>query len=145
MKVNKTALAILLSAIAAFSQTYQVEVSGGTSKYAALEVTNNVTVTSGNLILNAGYVKVKNWTIEAPDYVFDAGYKLLPLSDVEKFVKDNKHLPDVASAKSMKADGIDLTEMNFTLLRKVEELTLYVIEQDKKIGAMEKIINAKAE
>lgn len=71
-----------------------------------------------------------------PDYVFSSGYKLSPLSDVEKFIQKNKHLPDVPSAEKVSRDGMDLVQMNLILMRKVEELTLYVIEQQKQIEAI---------
>jgi hypothetical protein len=81
--------------------------------------------------------KVKNWTMEVPDYVFDEkNYRPMSLPDVERFVKKNKHLPEVPSAAEMKRDGMDMAGMNLLLLKKVEELTLHVIEQDKKIQAL---------
>lgn len=72
------------------------------------------------------------------DFVFDANYQLPPLSQVEAFIKENKHLPDIPSEKEVKAHGIDVAEMDALLLQKIEELTLYVIEQNKRIEALEK-------
>jgi len=91
----------------------------------------------------ADKICISNWTIEAPDYVFDRNYDLPKLVKVESFIHQNKHLPDVPSAKQMKKDGVDLAEMNMTLLKKVEELTLYMIEQDKRIKELENKISAK--
>jgi hypothetical protein len=71
-----------------------------------------------------------------PDYVFEKDYDLLPLSEVEAYVRQNKHLPEVPSAKEMEAEGISLKEMNLLLLRKVEELTLHLIEQNKEIAQL---------
>ncbi len=68
---------------------------------------------------------------------FSKDYNLRPLSEVEAFIKKNKHLPDVPSAKQVEAEGIKLKEMNATLLKKVEELTLYMIELEKKVAALE--------
>lgn len=62
------------------------------------------------------------------DYVFADNYKLKSLAEVEKFIKRNKHLPDVPSAKSLEKTGLNLGEMQSTLLKKIEELTLYMIE-----------------
>lgn len=87
--------------------------------------------------LSATSVKINNWTLEAPDYVFDKNYKLPDLKIVEKKIKQHKHLPEVPSAAEMKKNGVDLTAMNMALLKKVEELTLYVIEQNKKIEILE--------
>ncbi|KXX71228.1 hypothetical protein [Flammeovirga sp. SJP92] len=65
------------------------------------------------------------------DYVFEENYDLRPLSDVEKHIQENGHLPDVPSAKQVKEEGINLGESDAMLLRKIEELTLYIIDQDK--------------
>jgi hypothetical protein len=70
-----------------------------------------------------------------PDFVFKPEYKLPPLNEVEKFIGQYNHLPGVPSALEVK-DGIELGKMNATLLQKVEELTLYLIELDKEIKSM---------
>ena len=67
------------------------------------------------------------------DYVFAPDYDLMSLSELEQFVSTNRHLPEVAPAAEMEQDGISLSEMNALLLKKVEELTLYVIQQQKDI------------
>jgi hypothetical protein len=73
-----------------------------------------------------------------PDYVFEKNYELPDLTTVEKYILANKHLPEVPSANEMEANGVKLLEMNLLLLKKVEELTLYVIEQQKKIEILER-------
>ncbi|MEI6433676.1 MAG: hypothetical protein WCP32_02450 [Bacteroidota bacterium] len=85
--------------------------------------------------------KVKCTEIEVltaafPDYVFKAGYNLRPLSEVESFINLNKHLPDVPSEATVLANGLNLGEMNTTLLQKVEELTLYMIQLQKDNDAL---------
>lgn len=70
-----------------------------------------------------------NWA----DYVFAKEYKLKSLKDVESFIIANKHLPNVPSADAMVKDGLDVAKMDAKLLEKIEELTLYLIDQDKKI------------
>jgi hypothetical protein len=72
-----------------------------------------------------------------PDYVFNENYKLQKLSELEKFIKLNKHLPDVPSEVEIKEKGINLGDMSAILLKKVEELTLYVIELEKKLDKFE--------
>lgn len=67
-----------------------------------------------------------------PDYVFAPDYKLQSLSQVEKFIKENQHLPEVPSAREIEEKGQDLGDIQATLLKKVEELTLHLIEQDKR-------------
>ena len=73
-----------------------------------------------------------NW----PDYVFDEAFVILPLRELAQFVKANKHLPDVPSAADVQVNGINVGEMNAILLKKVEELTLYLIEQQNEIAEM---------
>jgi hypothetical protein len=80
-------------------------------------------------------VDVNGWA----DFVFEDDYRLKDLSEVEEFINNNKHLPDIPSAKQMEENGIGLSEMNKLLLQKVEELTLYTIEQSKKIKALKKL------
>ena len=67
-----------------------------------------------------------------PDYVFAEDYKLKSLAEIENYIKQNKHLPEIPSAKEIENNGLMLAEMNMNLLKKVEELTLYMIEQQKK-------------
>jgi hypothetical protein len=73
-----------------------------------------------------------------PDYVFDDNYKLMPLHQVEQFVKTNNHLPEIPSAAEVQKNGLSMGEMQNKLLQKIEELTLYVIEQQKRIEQLEK-------
>jgi len=78
------------------------------------------------------------------DFVFDAKYKLRPLAEIEDFVKVNKHLPDIPSAESLKEKGYTLQDMNAKFMQKIEELTLYTIEQDKQIKELQKQVQALA-
>jgi hypothetical protein len=71
---------------------------------------------------------VANWS----DYVFNDDYNLKPLNEVERFINENKHLPDVPSAKEVAIGGINVAKMDAILLQKIEELTLYVIELKKE-------------
>jgi hypothetical protein len=81
-------------------------------------------------IIHSEEVRV-DMTVPGPDYVFEKDYDLLPLSELENYITQNKHLPEVPSAKQMEAEGLNLKEMNLLLLKKVEELTLHLIEQNK--------------
>jgi hypothetical protein len=71
-----------------------------------------------------------------PDYVFANDYKLKTLNEVDQYVKANNHLPEIPSAAAMAQNGMLVSEMNLSLLKKIEELTLYAIEQQKKLEAM---------
>jgi hypothetical protein len=93
----------------------------------------------GGIVAKKCVIQIKDWA----DYVFASDYSLKPLEEVEAFIEENKHLPDVPSEKMVLEEGIELAEMNKILLQKVEELTLYLIEQDKKIKALENRINNK--
>ncbi|MEM9859568.1 MAG: hypothetical protein AAF843_19600 [Bacteroidota bacterium] len=70
-------------------------------------------------------------SVPGPDYVFEEDYNLPSLESIQGYIKENKHLPEVPSAREMEEKGIDLGVMNMLLLKKVEELTLHLIKQDK--------------
>ncbi len=82
--------------------------------------------------IHAEEVKV-DLSVPGPDYVFKEGYDLKSLEEVKNYIKEHGHLPNIASAKEMQANGIKLGEMNMKLLEKIEELTLYVLEQESKL------------
>ncbi len=85
---------------------------------------------NGSMIATAVTVKLyANW----PDYVFNKDYRLAALSDVKTFIDQNHHLPDMPSENEVAKDGINLGDMNRLLTKKVEELTLYLIDKDKQI------------
>lgn len=75
-------------------------------------------------------------TINWADYVFNKDYKLASLEEVEKFISINKHLPEVPSTQEVQANGINLQDMDAILLKKVEELTLYMIEMKKEMNSL---------
>jgi hypothetical protein len=86
---------------------------------------------AGNI--HAQEVKVTVKAGQVPDYVFANDYKLNSLQEVEKYIKQNNHLPEIPSAHEMEKNGLMLAEMNLKLLKKMEEMTLYMIEQNKQI------------
>ncbi|MBA4851020.1 hypothetical protein [Emticicia sp. BO119] len=79
------------------------------------------------------------------DYVFEKDYKLMSVSQLEAYVKQNKHLPEIPTAKEVNENGVALGEMTSKLLLKVEELTLYIIAQEKRIMELERQLIAKGE
>ncbi|MFK7058511.1 hypothetical protein V3Q90_00035 [Flavobacterium oreochromis] len=81
--------------------------------------------------------ELKVTTTPTADFVFDERYDLPKLETVEKHIKEKKHLPEVASAKEMEKNGVNVGDFQIKLLQKIEELTLYVIEQNKKIQALQ--------
>jgi len=80
-----------------------------------------------------------NWA----DFVFDKEYALPKLSEVNEFVQTNGHLPNIPSATDVKEKGVNVSEMQAKLLQKIEELTLYVIQQDQKIEKLQKQVDNK--
>jgi hypothetical protein len=76
-----------------------------------------------------------------PDYVFDPSYKLRPLSEVSGFISKNRHLPEMPSASEVATIGHSLGEMDALLLKKVEELTLYILQQNAEIQTLKKGLN----
>jgi hypothetical protein len=79
-------------------------------------------------------VKLDVWS----DFVFYDDYYLRPLTEVEQFIQTNRHLPDVPSEAEVLANGVNVGEMSATLLQKIEELTLYIIDLNKRIAELEK-------
>lgn len=112
---------------------------------------------NGNMIIGAGTIsdhgykltvdgnirtrKVRVDTDTWADFVFDNNYQLLPLKELEQYIQQEKHLPDVPSAAEVKKNGLDLSDNQAVLLKKIEELTLYVIEQNKKIEELQKQVS----
>jgi hypothetical protein len=87
--------------------------------------------------VHANEVKVDLNGAVAPDYVFNSDYNLLSLEEIKTYIDQHKHLPEVPSAKEMEANGVQLGEMNMLLLKKIEELTLHIIELEKRVKTIE--------
>ena len=87
-----------------------------------------------------GAIRAKEVIVDTSwsDYVFEEGYRLMPLKELEHQIKSEKHLPGIPSAKEVAENGITVGEMESKLLVKIEELTLRQIEQAKRIDALEK-------
>lgn len=89
-----------------------------------------------------GTIRSKEVRVETGwcDYVFADNYKLRPLEEVESFIKENKHLPDVTKGSIIETEGLEIGKVSSQMIRKIEELTLYVIELQKQVDALK---NAK--
>jgi len=90
-----------------------------------LDVLGNVRV-RGSIVYGAPAVPV-------PDYVFEPDFRLMPLPELEQYVRSEKHLPNIPNAREIQANGVNLGEFQMKLLEKIEELTLYTVEQAKMI------------
>ncbi|MCF6169599.1 MAG: hypothetical protein L3J66_01300 [Bacteroidales bacterium] len=82
---------------------------------------------NGKILTNEVEVLVEQWN----DKVFEKNYPLMPLMELENYLQQNKHLPDLPPEKEVLENGIELGMLNALLLKKIEELTLYTIEQQK--------------
>lgn len=129
----------------ATTNTTKAAVSFGNNGLEYMRINQDGKVRIGNVATPDGYrlfveqgilterVKVAlSGTADWADYVFASDYKLMPLEEVEQFTKENNHLPNVPSAAEMVANGLDVAQMDAKLLEKVEELTLYAIQQNKE-------------
>nr|WP_294858094.1 hypothetical protein [uncultured Fluviicola sp.] len=115
-----------------------MDIDNGTTRIFHLGTEGSLELRSGSLqtfkVETNGMIRGRRMKLDLDtwaDYVFEPTYQLMPLSDVETFVKKEKHLPNVPSEQELKADGADVMEMNKILMEKVEELTLYLIQQNK--------------
>ncbi len=100
---------------------------------------NTGTIPNGYKLAVAGNIIAEELVIELegrwPDYVFEQEYDLMPLTEVATYIRENKHLPNIPSAQEQEAkDGISIGEMNKLLLEKIEELTLYTIDQEERLA-----------
>lgn len=127
--------------------TYRLQVNGDmyateiySSKFKSTDsiTTPNMKATnieSEQIIANEVYVR----TSSGADYVFDKDYVLPDLRDVNAYIEQNKHLPEIPSAAEMQTKGVSLDKLVIQLLQKIEELTLYTIQQEERIKELEKL------
>jgi hypothetical protein len=123
--------------------SYALPIGGGTLNG---NLGIGATVPSGYKLAVAGSAIAESVTVKLQgqwgDYVFKPAYKLRPLSNVENFINQNQHLPEIPSAGDIKKSGIDLGQMVKLQMKKIEELTLYLIEKDKTDKLQQKEIAA---
>lgn len=138
-----------------------IKVDGGTIKLntgdVALDTGNviigqsqlsSITENENTLLTVTGGVKTDKVILNIgtfPDYVFDASYPLMPIEEVADYISENKHLPNIPSEKEIIASGLDVKMMNIKLVEKIEELTLYTIQQQETISAQQKALLAQQE
>jgi hypothetical protein len=127
-----------------FNSTGTAYYAGGTTNYFAGDVGIGTTTPDTKLAVNGTIhsteVKV-DLNVPGPDYVFDTDYKLTDLNELKSFLKKYHHLPDVPSAEQMFKNRINLSVINMQLLKKIEELTLYLIEKDKQVTELRDQVN----
>jgi hypothetical protein len=137
------------SGIASWSSASSAFSSGWTSTGNNLFNTNTggaigincTAIPAGYMLSVNGHVRARKIRVDSEtwcDYVFAEGYNLTPIKELEKFISTYKHLPEIPSAMEVKEQGIDLADMDARLLKKVEEMTLYIIQLEKRIESLEK-------
>lgn len=145
----KTASLCLLTLLVSFSCGAQNSLSSITQKNGMIGIgTSN----PDQMLTVKGKIHTQEVLVDlngavAPDYVFEkyyqgqsalnSDYQMLDLKSLEAFLKQNHHLPEIPSAQKLKEDGLELKKMNLLLLQKIEELTLYTIEQQKQLDALQ--------
>jgi hypothetical protein len=95
------------------------------------------------LIVNSGIAATEVNVTSSPwaDYVFDKDYKLMSLKETEEYIRNNHHLPEIPTTQEVKENGVNLGEMQAKILKKVEELTLHIIELKKENEELKALIN----
>lgn len=122
-------------------ETNATTVYAGTANFQITDYAGHTTQTivEGGVItadtVDAAEVKTHKWKVRPADYVFEKGYAVKSLDEVERYVKKNKHLPEIPSAKEMERDGMAMGEMHLRLLKTMEEMTLNLIELNKEVKA----------
>ena len=84
--------------------------------------------------------EIKVTTSPTADFVFEEDYNLPTLKSIEKHIREKKHLPEIASAKEMEKNGVNVGDFQIQLLQKIEELTLYTIDQQKEIKELKALV-----
>ncbi|CAI8377463.1 MAG: Uncharacterised protein [Flavobacteriaceae bacterium] len=145
----KTASLCLLTLLVSFSCGAQNSLSSITQKNGMIGIG---TIDPDQKLTVKGKIHTQEVLVDlngavAPDYVFEkyyqgqsalnSDYQMLDLKSLEAFLKQNHHLPEIPSAQKLKEDGLELKKMNLLLLQKIEELTLYTIEQQKQLDALQ--------
>lgn len=110
----------------------------GTSASFSSSLTGTSANFSGNVQANSLTLNVGSF----PDYVFAKSYDLMPLEQVEAYIKANHHLPKVPKAAKVEKEGMNVAQINVLLMEKVEELTLHLIEQNKQMKKMQQKLQA---
>ncbi|MEM9700794.1 MAG: hypothetical protein AAF943_18655, partial [Pseudomonadota bacterium] len=123
---------------------FRTQLTGGTARFSFVGTgaPEMELFQSGDLSIRGRYISAGT-QLTVPDYVFDDDYALRPLAEVQSFIDTHSHLPDVPSAADIAEDGLDLTEMQMTLLKKIEELTLYTLEQEARHETQQALIDAQ--
>ncbi|CAH0277686.1 MULTISPECIES: ELKS/Rab6-interacting/CAST family protein [unclassified Pedobacter] len=134
---------IILETIASYEKSY-VDIRGGGLRVSSGNVGIGILNPNEKLAVN-GTIRAREVKVETtnwPDYVFEEGYNIGTLKGLESYIKTNKHLPDMPTAKEIEANGLELGKVLNIQQKKIEELTLHLIEKDKQIDLLLKRMDA---
>ncbi len=129
-------------------ESASIRLSTAGSERLVVDANGTVTVNAAGASANAldvdGTVRAKKVMVDADwaDFVFEEGYKLKTLGEIETYIAEHGHLPDMPSAEVVKREGVSIGESQSLLLQKVEELMLYIIDQEKRIQELERQLEA---
>jgi len=130
--------AMLIRVDTDLTKAFNIQTTEGASIF---RVMGNGVVNAKKIWAEEIEVSVTAMTEFWPDYVFAEAYKLKSLQELELYISENGHLPEIPSAEDVEEKGINLAEMDAALLKKIEELTLYIIQQEKRIADLESKVN----
>ena len=115
---------------------YKLDVNG-TIRASGMNISG--TVQASGMDIN-GTVRANEVIVNIPsgaDFVFSPDYSLKPLSEIRDYIAENQHLPEIPSADEMEKNGVSMNELQIQLLQKIEELTLYILQQEQRINELE--------
>lgn len=110
---------------------------GGEGQDGTVSIKNSEGQTTIQLDGSTGEITIKDWKLSVPDYVFGKDYKLKELDALRDYIDKNRHLPGVPPAKEITGNGINIGGLNMMLLEKIEELSLYILQQDNTLKQQE--------
>lgn len=122
------------------NQQSQIEFGDGLIRFLGATVANNLMEVDETSLRVSGAIVSNGTTLNVPDYVFQDDYPLMSLQELKSFIEKNSHLPNVPSARDVNENGLNHTEFQLRLLEKIEELTLYTIQQQEIIEQQGKAI-----
>lgn len=151
MKISVTGLAMLLITLSCAGQNSYTNISEKNGKIGIGTNTPDEMLTVKGKIHTQEVLVDLNGAV-APDYVFEryyngystlqSKYRMLDLKSLEVYLKENHHLPEIPSAAKLEEEGLELKKMNLLLLQKIEELTLYTLEQQEQIDVLKEQVHA---
>ncbi len=120
------------------TSVFAIQYSEPTPNVSSISNLKDVFMIKGDGRVYANEIVVKNSTGGTwwADYVFNPDYNLMSLTHLEKYIRENKHLPNIPSAKEVSQNGVALGEMQNKQMEKIEELTLYIIDLQKQIDEL---------